>query len=47
MSPFGTPNGGCMRAGECRSWEKSGRAADITAMTEFDPLCDISAQFLL
>jgi hypothetical protein len=26
-----------MRAGECRSWEKSGRAADITAMTEFDP----------
>jgi hypothetical protein len=26
---------------------KSGHAADISATTEFDPICDISAQFLL
>jgi hypothetical protein len=26
---------------------KSGRAADITAMKEFEPICDISAQCLL
>jgi hypothetical protein len=25
----------------------TGRAADIMATTEFDPICDISAQFLL
>jgi len=36
-----------MRAGECLFLGEKGRAADITAMTEFDPLCDISAQFLL
>jgi hypothetical protein len=36
----------CVPTNVC-SWGKSGRAADITAMTEFDPICDISAQFLL
>jgi hypothetical protein len=30
-----------------RFWRKSGRAADIADMIESDPICDISAQFLL
>jgi hypothetical protein len=46
-----TANGTKRTAYACRRmsvlWWKSGHAADITAKTDFEPICDISAQFLL